>query len=314
MFGGKKIKEAQEQMQQMEALQADYTKLADDIRKTKGVSDEVFAVLRVQELQLNHGLEGIISLLKENEKDAESYDRQAGKLAEELEELAKVQERREKAAQRQERTLADTKAALERVRRMEAICLKAEETEREQTAACGELLGQSAAELAGLTDAAKNMSVLALNAAIEAGRMGESGLGFLHAAENIRKQAEAYHGLLDSVSEQLRRLKNICEESGLTETLEQLKRTFQETKRQTELLDTPETEELSETVERRLCAQDLREQKKAAEEIAGGMRRTEERCQSAFGQMELIGQNYIEAKKAKEELEEHLSGVYGRLS
>lgn len=311
MFGGKKTREAQEQ--RLEALQKEYIRLKDELKKTKGVSDETFAVLRVQDLQMEHGLEGMTSLLKATEQDAEGYDRQAARLAEELETLARAQESCERDAQRRERTLADTRAALERVQRLEKICREAEETERELSAACKELLGQSAEELVGLTDAAQNMSVLALNAAIEAGRMGEAGMDFLHAAENIRKQAEDYHRQLATVSQRLQRLQGIYEESKLLETLGQMKLAYQETGRQTELLDKTAAEP-SEAEERSLCAQALREQKKAAEELAGGMRRTEERCQSAFGQMELIGQNYIEAKKAKEELEEHLSGVYGRLS
>lgn len=308
MFGGKKIKEAQEQL---EELQADYTKLTDSVRKTKSVSDEVFAVLKVQGMQLNQGLEGMNALLEENEKDAESYDMQTKKLAEELEEFIGAQKRREEAAQRQEQTIADAKATNERVRELEAVCLKAEEAKNAKTADFGELLMHSAEEIAGLAAAAKSMSVLALNAAIEAGRMGEAGMEFLSAAENIREQAENYHSRLQSVSEQVERMKDIHGGLELTETTEQMKRVLQEIKRQTNLLN--EAGELLKDGTGCPCAQDLQEQKQAVEEIAEGMRRTEERRQSAFSQMELIGQNFTEAKKAKEELEEHLSGIYREL-
>lgn len=65
-----------------------------------------------------------------------------------------------------------------------------------------------------MTDYAKSMSVLALNAAIEAGRLGESGKGFLHAAEEIRAYAEKYELSAKSICEQLAASKAQMEEIG----------------------------------------------------------------------------------------------------
>ena len=49
---------------------------------------------------------------------------------------------------------------------------------------------------------AKTMGVLALNAAIEAGRLGESGMKFMGAAEEVRAYAEKYDASVNEISEQ----------------------------------------------------------------------------------------------------------------
>lgn len=61
-------------------------------------------------------------------------------------------------------------------------------------------LGERAARMMELS---KNMSVLSLNAAIEAGRMGESGSGFINAAEEIRTFSENYEREASEMQEQL---------------------------------------------------------------------------------------------------------------
>ncbi len=54
-------------------------------------------------------------------------------------------------------------------------------------------------ELDTMQGYSKQMAVLALNAAIEAGRMGESGKGFVNAAEEIRTFAKSYESSFDSM-------------------------------------------------------------------------------------------------------------------
>lgn len=54
-----------------------------------------------------------------------------------------------------------------------------------------------------MMELSKNMSVLALNAAIEAGRMGESGLSFVAAAEEVRNFSENYELEARGMQEQL---------------------------------------------------------------------------------------------------------------
>lgn len=58
-------------------------------------------------------------------------------------------------------------------------------------------------QLDDMTDYGKKMGVLALNAAIEAGRMGESGKGFVLAAEEIRQTAISYEKAAMAMKEEV---------------------------------------------------------------------------------------------------------------
>ena len=58
-------------------------------------------------------------------------------------------------------------------------------------------------QLDEMADYGKRMGVLALNAAIEAGRMGESGRGFVLAAEEIRQTAISYEKAAVSMKEEV---------------------------------------------------------------------------------------------------------------
>ncbi len=57
--------------------------------------------------------------------------------------------------------------------------------------------------VAQMLDFSKSMGVMALNAAIEAGRLGESGTRFIHAAEEIRVFSEQYEAAAREVAAQL---------------------------------------------------------------------------------------------------------------
>lgn len=54
-------------------------------------------------------------------------------------------------------------------------------------------------KLAQMTEYCKQMSVTTLNAAIEAGRMGEAGMSFVSASEQVRNLAVAYEGIIQEM-------------------------------------------------------------------------------------------------------------------
>lgn len=56
-------------------------------------------------------------------------------------------------------------------------------------------------KLAEMTNACKQMSVLTLNAAIEAGRMGEAGMSFVSASEQVRNLSLTYEGMIQEMKQ-----------------------------------------------------------------------------------------------------------------
>lgn len=72
----------------------------------------------------------------------------------------------------------------------------------------------------------QTMGVLALNAAIEAGRMGESALGFIHAAEEVRAFSEKYEASADILEEEFKASQ--ARNAELEKEIEQLKTVFKE--------------------------------------------------------------------------------------
>ena len=72
----------------------------------------------------------------------------------------------------------------------------------------------------------KTMGVLALNAAIEAGRMGEAGLSFINAAEEVRSYSEKYEQSAEIMKEELKASKARVAE--LEEEVEKLKALFKD--------------------------------------------------------------------------------------
>lgn len=86
-----------------------------------------------------------------------------------------------------------------------------------------EKMGQTIAEM---KEYGKSMGVLALNAAIEAGRMGEAGLSFINAAEEVRSYSEKYEASAEIMKEELKASKARVTE--LEEEVEKLKMLFKD--------------------------------------------------------------------------------------
>lgn len=307
MFGGKKIQEAQNRIQYLEKVQSDYRHLVDHIRKTKTVSDEAFAALKVQDVQLDQGLNSIVDVLKDSKADNGKYAEQTEQLAKRLKELAEAEQGTESTEAESEKLSEVSKQTIEQLEEITEFCEGAAKLQQESRNFKEQVMEQSFAELDKMQETAKNMSTLALNAAIEAGRLGTSGVGFLQATEEVRKLSEEYAKMVENVTEQLRAMQKIQEESDAAEYIVKISKKVKETE---DIAKEIKCETVSKTGD---ISEALKEQQKAAEDIAEGIRQAETRYQTALDQMELIGQNYIEGKQTKEELEEQLSGVYDKV-
>lgn len=67
--------------------------------------------------------------------------------------------------------------------------------------------------IAGMGEMGKQMGVLALNAAIEAGRLGESGVQFVQAAEEVRDLSGEYQQSVSFVAEKMARMEERLQEA-----------------------------------------------------------------------------------------------------
>ena len=155
----------------------------------------------------------------------------------------------------------------------------------------------------------KNMTVLALNAAIEAGRLGESGMRFLQAAENVRQLSEEYGRMVSELSSQMKELQEIGGREALTETVNQMSQKTEEADQAAEWFRENESVVREDTSLTEL----LQEQKNTAEDLKDGIKERSEVCQKALDQIEFIEQSSMEDRKAKEELKEQLSRIYEQL-
>ncbi len=69
------------------------------------------------------------------------------------------------------------------------------------------------AEITGIRTVVNNIGAMALDAAIEAGRMGETGINFVKAAENIRQATNDFGEKTEALQMELQKLQNVHQES-----------------------------------------------------------------------------------------------------
>ena len=311
MFGGKKAQEAQNKIQYLEKIQSDYRHLVDHIRKTKTVSDEAFAAFKVQDVQLDQGLNSIVDVLKDSKADSQKYAEQTDQLAKKLKELAEMEQEAQSTDLPQEGSSEAGKQTVEQLEEIAEFCEGTAKLQQESRNFKEQVMEQSFAELDKMQEAAKSMSTLALNAAIEAGRLGASGMGFLQATEEVRKLSEEYGKMVGNLMEQLKAMRKIQEESDAAEYIGKISKKIKDAKEVAkEVAKEMKGEPVSKTADHSGA---LLEQQKTAADISEAIRKTEERYQMALDQMELIGQSYMEGKQTKEELEEQLSGIYNKV-
>ncbi len=309
MFGGKKIKEAQIRVEELETVQKEYRQLSDDMRKTKAFSDEMFAVLNAGDKQLDQGLKGVADLMKNEKENSEALLGQASALFTRFEEIEEKNSRIQTEKGQWKQAFEEGRKSAELIREVKELCGKISVQEQEKAVRREETLEQSLEKLTKMQDAAKNMTVLALNAAIEAGRLGESGMRFLQAAENVRQLSEEYGRMVSELSSQMKELQEIGGREALTETVNQMSQKTEEADQAAEWFRENESVVREDTSLTEL----LQEQKNTAEDLKDGIKERSEVCQKALDQIEFIEQSSMEDRKAKEELKEQLSRIYEQL-
>jgi methyl-accepting chemotaxis protein len=305
MFGGKMIKEAQEKIQGYTAMQEEQTYWKNRLQEIKCVSDEVFALLQVQDIQTEKNLKDITESLQTCETETEELAECAGSLRERLEELGEEEKHRREEANRWETLQEDGRKLAELAGQLKEIQKESSNRNREEKEEMSQVLRQTAKGLEGLQDAAKDMSVAALNAAIEAGRLGENGMGFLQTAENVRKLAETYSNRIAELEKQVSDFTEQVSDAKEEKSREQMERVLDEMAQRAEGFLREETTS---------GQMDLKEwtgqQKSSVGKISDGIARTKKRYAPMQEKLELLETNVREGKVAREELKEEWTHIF----
>lgn len=69
MFGGKKIKEAEDRIQELELVETRYEKMTEDVQKIKDSTDEMFADLESQNMQIDQEINHLYDEISADSKE-----------------------------------------------------------------------------------------------------------------------------------------------------------------------------------------------------------------------------------------------------
>ena len=219
MFGTKKNKEQQERIEYLEQKLAEQEAFIRQLAGAKQGAEEHFATIRKQDERISRQLSDITEVIRIQKDTAEHLCHETEQTGDQLKELAEqTTERicREKIVDEFLQKAADIPQKIETIRKQQQ---GAWSIQQESNEACNQSIGKLAEQLAFLQEKSKNMSVLALNAAIEAGRMGEEGMKFLHASDEIRQMAEEYAQGLQEMTEDLQRIQAVWEDGSLSDSI-----------------------------------------------------------------------------------------------
>ena len=224
MFGGKK--QLEEQVTELKEQNRKKERVMKELRSSKLVAEEKFDTLASSRVQLEQHvgqIAGEVSRISElTEKscvaagDVHSTMMSVNNAVESFDAthsvfLGQLKEQNEKMAEflEQHRRYGEPLAHLDRVQEQSMSAAEKEKL----------LLGE-------MKEYARTMGVLALNTAIEAGRLGESALGFILAAEEVRAFSEKYEASVDILAEELKASQARTEQ--LEKEITQLKTVFKE--------------------------------------------------------------------------------------
>ena len=219
MFGTKRNKEQQERIEYLEQKLAEQEAFIRQLAGAKQGAEEHFATIRKQDERIRQQLSDITEVIRIKKDTAEHLCHETEQTGDQLKELAEQTTeriRREKIVDEFLQKAADIPQKIELIKKQQQ---GAWSIQQESNEACNQSIEKLSEQLFSLQEKSKNMSVLALNAAIEAGRMGEGGMKFLHASEEIRQMAEEYAQGLQEMTDGLQKIQTVWEDGSLSDSI-----------------------------------------------------------------------------------------------
>lgn len=306
MFGGKKIKEAEDRIQELELVQKKQHQVAEDIQKTKAFTDEVFADLESQNLQIDQGMNHLLDSMREEQENIGEIAEWANNLTAGLSQIEEKSSQCIEENARLEEQLEKGKEMAAVLQETAVLCEEINAKEQEKKEKGDQAAAQISEELTEMRKSAKNMAALALNAAIEAGRLGETGMAFLQAAEEVRKLSESYMSRMDTLEQLFSAVGTLYQSETTSRQLEQLE---QKTKEVVQSADALQTEHLSSEIN---LTEQVNIQQELVRELEERLQENKAAQQKILEQMEFIQQNHTDSRKLAGKLEERLALFYGK--
>lgn len=311
MFGGKKIKEAEDRIQELEVVETRYGKMTEDVQKIKGSTDEMFADLESQNMQIDQEINHLYDEISADGKEEELLLMGTKQLSEGVSQLKIQKDTWIKEAENWEEYVKTGEKVAAELQDTVTFCEEVQKEEADKKTALQTAVEAAEEEVSKLREAAKGMTTLALNAAIEAGRLGESGFSFLQAAENVRKLSEGYMEHIKTLEDVLTKASEVYPKEDTSGQLEQLSERTRETadmagafcnSRQSDMAS------LKEQFAKQIALQ--QEQIAGMQDCIQKKEKTRERIEE---QIETIRKNHENSSKAAGEIEERLSLFYGKV-
>ncbi len=310
MFGGKKIKEAEERIQELEAIQSEYQTFLEEVKNTGSTAKEMFVAMVNDEEQLKQDIQAVAEVLEAEKEETKQILQQADNAKENLEKIQNFQEtfaqiQQEQKAQQKERQDEEKKQQL-LMQEIDTLCSKAKEEEIQFFHNQSEAVEHAKEIVEKMQESAGEMSVLALTAGIEAGRLGGAGKDFLEAAEGVRKLAEEYCSMLSALTKQIKMLEKPETE---TNTLDILKVKTERAAKELAQTEEADKEDKETEILKDLNAS-LQLQREISDTVSQKITESEYALNQALKQLQDISSKDRMTLKAKEELEKQLMPLY----
>ena len=303
MFGGKKGRLLEQELQTAQESQARQMQVLSGVRQKKDRFEEQFARATASRAQMDGDLSEMVNHVKYVKEIAEADDSKAEKFEKSVADtVEKVQDSAE-AQQKFFEKVEDQREKIQEVVEKNKHFTTPAKYLTEVTAGVRETQQNLAEKIDQMKEYSKNMSVLSLNAAIEAGRMGEAGKKFIEAAEDVRTFSGQYEQSAQEAEDELKKLQQKNDE--LEEQVKHLTILLKENNiSMTHLLK--ESTECVEEYKREytpLEVESFDELKGIAALFGEHEKEVENRQECILMQMEEIGKEFMEQGECFDELE-----------
>lgn len=303
MFGGKKGKVLEQELQAAQEKQAHQEQILFEVAQKKDMFEEQFARVTASRAQMDIDLSEVVNHVKYVKELAEADASRAERFGRNVQETAEEI----KTATKEQKDFVE-KVSSQRDKIQEIVENNKHFTTptkylTEFSGGFREMEESILEQIEKMKEFGKNMSVLSLNAAIEAGRMGDSGLTFIQAAEEVRSFSSQYEQAAMEVESQLKQLEE--KNMELEEQMKHLTTLLRENnismghllKESMLCVDEYKKEQ------KEISQQRLEELKETAVEFAGHQQEIANRQDCILIQMEEIGKEFMEQKECVDELE-----------